>query len=100
MASVMTWVREFASALTDKVFWLIVLAGVLGFAGHDLWVIAPLAVLLTLWSTISDQHWYDEFKRVGRLDALAWFWLGCLAENAMFAGLAFGVGAGVDWWWF
>jgi len=78
---------------TDKVFWLILVAGVLGFAGHDLWVIAPLAVVLTLWSTISDQRWFDEFKRIGRVDALLYFWLECLAQNGLFVGAAFVMGA-------
>ena len=44
MASV--W-REIRAAITDKVFWLIVVTGILGFAGQSAWTIPLLAVLLT-----------------------------------------------------
>lgn len=93
--------RELRGAITDKAFWLILLAAGLGFAGYSPWlVISLMAVLLTLWSSVSDQHWYDEFKRARRLDALAWFWLGCLVQNVGFIGAAFVLGHLVRWWWF
>ncbi len=95
------WLGELRRAFTDKVFWLIILASALGFTGQSPWVFVPLlAALLTVWSTISDQHWFDEFKRIGRVDALLYFWLECLAQNALFVGAAFIMGAGVRWWWF
>ncbi len=85
--------------LRDKVFYLILFALVLGGLGQSFWFIPLLAILLTLWSTIADQHWYDEFKRVGQLDALAWFWLECLAQNTAFVATAFAIGAIIRWWW-
>ena len=95
-----TFWRELRSVLTDKVFWLVVVAGILGYADQSPWLVVPLmAVLLTLWSNVSDQHWYDEFKRVGRLDALAYFWLGCLVQNVGFVGAAYIMGRVIRWWW-
>ena len=70
---------------------------VLGFTGQSAWWIPLPALLLTLWSTISDQKWYDEFKRVGRLDALAYFWLEVLAQNVGFVAVAFLIGRVVRW---
>lgn len=71
--------QEFSSAIRDNVFCLLVLAGILGFADQSGWVVVPLiAALLTLWSNARVQHWFDDFKRVGRLYALAYFWLACL----------------------
>ncbi len=89
------------SALRAKEFWAILLASIVGVL--DLWswvVLGLLAVLLTLWSVVSDPHWLGEFRRVGRLDALALFWLGCLAQNAGFVGLAYAVGRLTRWLWF
>ena len=68
-----TVLRELREAVTNKVFWLLILMSGLGLAGQSWWWIPLPAVLLTLWSCVSDQHWRSAFKRVGRLDALLWF---------------------------
>ena len=86
----------FWNALRDRAFWAIVAGLVAGFLGGSPWVFIPLlGVLLTLFSTISDQQWLIRFREVGRLDALAYFWLEAFALNCVFVGLAFVLGAGL-----
>lgn len=86
-------------ALTDKVFWLIVSASALGYFQHSPWSIPLLAVLLTLWSAVSDPHWYEQFRKIRALPAYTLFWLGSLAQNILFVGAAFVAGHGTRWLW-
>jgi hypothetical protein len=86
--------------MTDKVFWLVLAAGLLGAFQQSPWFIAPLAVLLTLFSVVSDEHWFEQFKAHGLLPALWLFWLRCLAQNALFLGAAFVAGHATRWLWF
>lgn len=91
---------NFVRALRDPAFWSIVVAMGLGVFDQWSWaVLALLAVLLTLWSCVSDKYWFDQFRERGLLPALVWFWLGCLAQNAMFVGAAFAAGQATRWLW-
>jgi hypothetical protein len=91
---------DFGRALTDKIFWLILTAGLLGAFEQSPFFILPLAILLTLFSVVSDEHWYQEFKARRLLPALWWFWLQCLAQNAGFVAAAFIAGHLTRWLWF
>lgn len=96
----MTVLRDFGRALTDKVFWLVLAALLLGVFEQSSFFIVPLAVLLTLFSVVSDEHWFHKFKARGLLPALWVFWLLCLAQNALFVGAAFVAGHATRWLWF
>ena len=91
--------QEFGRALRDRVFWLLLVATLLGTFRQSAWFIAPLAVLLTLFSTVSDAHWFELAPERGKLLGLWLIWLGCLVQNALFVGLAFGAGHLVRWTW-
>lgn len=91
---------SFAHALTDRVFWMILATALLGVAQQSAWFIVPMALLLTLFSVVSDEHWFQEFRKRGLLPALWLFWLQCLGQNVLFAGTAFVMGHGVRWLWF
>lgn len=86
---------EVVSAVTDKRFWLIGLAVALGWYRAPWWYVPIFAVLLTLWSTIADEKWLVAFKRIDRLDALAFFWVEALAMNVLLVGVAYGLGFAV-----
>lgn len=100
MLLVRSIVGEVVRAARDKVFWLILAAGLLGAFQQSIWFILPLGILLTLFSVISDEYWYQQFKQRGLLPALWWFWLQCLAQNLAFVGLAFVAGHLTRWLWF
>ena len=100
MADVRNALAEFGRATRDKVFWLILAAGLLGAFQQSAWFVLPLGILLTLFSVISNDNWYQQFKSRGILPALWWFWLQCLAQNLAFVGLAFGAGHVTRWLWF
>jgi hypothetical protein len=87
-------------ALCDTVFWVILATALLGAARQSAWFIVPMALLLTLFSVVSDQHWFQEFKKRGLLPALWLFWMQCLGQNVLFAGTAFVMGHAVRWLWF
>ena len=92
-------------ALRDPAFWVILLALLLGLLDQRVgpwpWVaLALLAMLLTLWSCVSDSYWFDQFRERGLLPALAWFWLGCLLQNCGFVGAAYLAGHATRWLWF
>lgn len=89
-----------ARALPDKVFWVILATVMLGATRQSAWFIVPMALLLTLFSLISDEHWFHEFQKRGLLPALWLFWAQCLGQNILFAGAAFGMGHAVRWVWF
>ena len=100
MARVQVVLRDFACALRDPAFWSIFLAMGLGlFALWSPLSLLLLAVLLTLWSCVSNTYWFDQFRERGLLPALAWFWLGCLAQNMLFIGAAFAAGLLTRWLW-
>lgn len=91
---------NFGRALRDPVSWLIMLSTGLGYIGQWSWtVVVLIAVLLTLRSCVSDKYWFDEFREHGLLPALAWLWLGCLAQNMVFVGAAFALGWATRWLW-
>lgn len=91
---------EFSRALCDKVLWQVVTATLLGLLQQSLWLIVPLGLLLTLFSVVSDEHWYDQFKARDLLSALWGFWLLCLGQNLLFVGAAFVAGQATRWLWF
>ena len=59
-----------------------------------------MALLLTLFSVVSDEHWFQEFRKRGLLPELWLFWLQFLGQNVLFAGTAFVMGHGLRWLWF
>jgi hypothetical protein len=91
---------SFARALTDRAFWVIFATALLGATQQSAWFIVPMALLLTLFSVVSDEHWFQEFKKHGLLPALWLFWAQCLGQNVLFAGAAFVMGHAVRWLWF
>jgi hypothetical protein len=91
--------RDFGRALKDRVFWLILIAMLLGLFEQSTWFIAPLALLLTLFSTVSDGHWFEMARERGKLLGLWLIWFGCLAQNVMFVGVAFVAGHATRWVW-
>lgn len=91
---------SFARALTDKVFWVILATALPGATQQSAWLIVPMALLLTLFSVVSDEHWYQEFGKPGLPPALRLFWARCLGQNVLFSGAAFVMGHGVSWLWF
>ncbi len=93
-------VHDFWRALHDKVFWLVLLAGTLGACNQSPWFIVPIAILLTLFSVVSDEYWFNEFKKHGLLPALWWFWFAYLLQNGVFVALAFFSGHLTRWIWF
>lgn len=90
-------------ALLDPVWWAILLAiGIGYFDQRSAWAIMALgmlAVLLTLWSCVSDGFWWREFRSRELLPALVWFWLQCLMQNAGFVLAAYVAGHGTRWLW-
>ena len=91
---------SFTRALMDKVFWVILATALLGAAQQSAWFIVPMALLLTLFSVVSDEHWFQEFRKRGLLPALWLFWFQYLGQNALFARAAFAMGHAVRWFWF
>ena len=89
-----------ARVVADKVFWVILATALLGAAQQSAWFIVPMALLLTLFSVVSDEHWFHEFRKRGLLPALWLFWAQCLGQNILFSGAAFGMGHAVRWLWF
>jgi hypothetical protein len=100
MAAVGKALVDFGRALRDKVFWLVLLALLLGLFQQSPWFILPIAFLLTLFSMVSDEYWFQQFKQRGLLPALWWFWLQCLATNIGFTAAAFLAGHATRWIWF
>lgn len=90
---------SFARAMTDKVFCVILATALLGAAQLSAWFIVPMALLLTLFSVVSDEHWFQEFRKRGLLPALWLFWMQCLGQNVLFAVAAFVMGHVVRWLW-
>lgn len=78
--------RDFGRALRDRVFWLILTAMLLGLFEQSAWFIAPLALLLTLFSAVSDAPWFELARERGELLELWLIWFGCLAQNIAFVG--------------
>jgi hypothetical protein len=87
-------------AVRDRVFWVVLTTVLLGAAQQSAWFIVPMALLLTLFSVVSDEHWFHEFRKRGLLLALWLFWAQCLGQNILFAGAAFMLGHAVRWLWF
>lgn len=96
----MTVLRDLARALKDSAFWVVLTALLLGLFQQSVWFIVPLALLLTLFSVVSDEYWYREFKARGLLPSLWGFWLLCLGQNSLFVGAAFVAGNATRWLWF
>ena len=79
---------------------MLLAAAILGASQQSPFFILPLAVLLTLFSVVSDEYWYRQFKARRLLPALWLFWLQCLAQNMTFAAAAFALGRLTHWLWF
>ncbi len=88
---------ELRRAVMAKEFWLVTFTSALGFMQQTPWVVLPLAVLLTLWSSVSDRGWIEKFPAMGELPALAGFWFMSLAQNLLLIGTAFVAGSGTHW---
>ena len=91
--------RDVGRAFKDRLFWLILAAMLLGLFEQSAWFIPPLALLLTLFSTVSDAHWFDLARERGKLLGLWLIWFGCLVQNVAFVGLAFAAGHVTRWMW-
>ena len=92
--------QVFWRALRDGVFWLVLLAALLGAFNQSPWFIVPIATLLTLFSVVSDEYWFREFKKAKLLPALWLFWIGCFLQNFLFTAAAFFSGHLTRWIWF
>ena len=93
-------IARLGQTVRDKMFWLILATALLGAAQLSAWFVVPMALLLTLFSIVSDEHWFQEFRKRGLLPALWLFWVQCFGHNVLFAGAAFVMGHAVRWLWF
>jgi hypothetical protein len=94
------WIaRDVGSALGDRVFWLIMSATLIGVFAQSAWFIVPLGLLLTLFSAVSDAHWFELARERGKLLGLWLIWCGCPVQNIGFVGLAFAFGHLTRWMW-
>ena len=80
-------------------FILILLVLLWGMWGGSWMVVVPAGFVLTLRSAVSAPYWWDAFRERGLEASLAFFWLGCLAQNCGFASAALLAGHAIRWLW-